>query len=55
MQLEDSLLKLVSVSKSTIVLYYSNLDMDRVGSRMQNDVAHLVDFSRHRKVFPLED
>lgn len=29
--------------------------MDRYGSRMHNDVAYQLEYSRHRKILPLYD
>jgi hypothetical protein len=31
------------------------LDMDRVGSRISNDIAYMEDLSRHRQKLPLYD
>ena len=39
------------------VLKEAGLNMDRIGSRMNNDVAHIVsmNMSRHRKIMPIYD
>ena len=33
----------------------AGLCMDRFGSRMSNDAAYQVEYSRHRKIMPLDE
>jgi hypothetical protein len=37
------------------MLKEAGLAMDRYGSRMHNDVAYQLEYSRHRKILPLYD